>query len=535
MTLTFCWIGRTLRWCLGSVLRLVLVSSLLSAAPALALADPDCLATPAPIWLDGHVVLELYQQPAAANLPNYIDYAQKRLIQIAQDPSLSPEGLRVLEQPPYSVVGFQGRRAGFQRVMAVDEGMAACAGRSRQSLADDYLQRIAEAVRDYRQANTRLAWIRGTLFAGLVLGSYLFWLKLQLKTNAWLAHKIQHRYGEASPLGPSSRGGRHLLDRFLVLSFLREFVHLAVIAVVSYVLIPLLLALFPPTRWVAVGLREDLLERVALIASGLVGAIPDLLAVVLILILAVVLIRLSNAWFRQVRLGRLRIPGFYAEWALPTSRIVAFVVALIALSTAFPLIPGSDNKVFQGAGLAIGALAAIGSGVVTSNLLSGLMLFYTRAFRTGDRVEINGVVGVVQERSLVTTRLQTARNELVSIPNTTVLGSSVVNYSFARREVRQPVALSATISIGYNVPWRQVHALMLEAARGVSGISNEIAPFVLQTSLNDFHISYEVTAYLRDARTYRQTLSDLLAALQDRFAEAGVEIMSPGQLQVRRG
>jgi small-conductance mechanosensitive channel len=278
-----------------------------------------------------------------------------------------------------------------------------------------------------------------------------------------------------------------------------------------------------------------LLERVALIASGLVGAIPDLLAVVLILILAVVLIRLSNAWFRQVRLGRLRIPGFYAEWALPTSRIVAFVVALIALSTAFPLIPGSDNKVFQGAGLAIGALAAIGSGVVTSNLLSGLMLFYTRAFRTGDRVEINGVVGVVQERSLVTTRLQTARNELVSIPNTTVLGSSVVNYSFARREVRQPVALSATISIGYNVPWRQVHALMLEAARGVSGISNEIAPFVLQTSLNDFHISYEVTAYLRDARTYRQTLSDLLAALQDRFAEAGVEIMSPGQLQVRRG
>lgn len=321
----------------------------------------------------------------------------------------------------------------------------------------------------------------------------------------------------------------------MVLSFLREFVNLAVIAVVSYVLIPLLLALFPPTRWVAVGLREDLLERVGLIASGLVGAIPDLLAVVLILILAVVLIRLSNAWFRQVRLGRLRIPGFYAEWALPTSRIVAFVVALIALSTVFPLIPGSDNKVFQGAGLAIGALAAIGSGVVTSNLLSGLMLFYTRAFRTGDRVEINGVVGVVQERSLVTTRLQTARNELVSIPNTTVLGSSVVNYSFARREVRQPVALTATISIGYGVPWRQVHELMLQAARGVSGISDEIAPFVLQTSLNDFHISYEVTAYLLDARTYRQTLSELLAALQDRFAEAGVEIMSPGQLQVRRG
>lgn len=134
------------------------------------------------------------------------------MIQIAQDPSLSPEpeGLRVLEQPPYSVVGFQGRRSGFQRVMAVDEGMAACAGRTRQSLANDYRERIAEAVREYRQANTRLAWIRGTLFAGLVLGAYLFWLKLQIKTNAWLAHKIQHRYGESSQRGPSSGGDRQL-------------------------------------------------------------------------------------------------------------------------------------------------------------------------------------------------------------------------------------------------------------------------------------------------------------------------------------
>ena len=190
---------------------------------------------------------------------------------------------------------------------------------------------------------------------------------------------------------------------------------------------------------------------------------------------------------------------------------------------------------FQGAGLFIGALAALGSSAVASNIISGLMLIYTRAFRKGDRVEINGVVGVVQDRALLVTRVQTPRNELVSIPNATVIGASVVNFSFSRREIRQPVALATTITIGYDVPWRQVHELMLGAARSVAGITDEIAPFVLQTSLNDFHISYELTAFVRAPDSYRQTLSEVLAALQDQFAAADVEILSPGYHAIRNG
>jgi small-conductance mechanosensitive channel len=150
-------------------------------------------------------------------------------------------------------------------------------------------------------------------------------------------------------------------------------------------------------------------------------------------------------------------------------------------------------------------------------------------------VEINGVLGVVQDRALLVTRLQTPRNELVSIPNSSVIGASVVNYSFSRREIQQPVALATTITIGYDVPWRQVHELMLGAACGVVGISDEIEPFVLQTSLNDYHISYELNAYVRDPATYRQTLSEVLAALQDQFAAADVEILSPGYHAIRNG
>ena len=141
----------------------------------------------------------------------------------------------------------------------------------------------------------------------------------------------------------------------------------------------------------------------------------------------------------------------------------------------------------------------------------------------------------MQERALLVTRVRTPRNELVSIPNATVINASVVNFSFSRREIRQPIALSTTLTIGYDVPWRKVHSLMLSAAQTVPGITDELEPFVLQTALNDFHISYELTAFVADATTYRETLSSLHAALQDAFAAAEVEILSPGYQAMRNG
>jgi small-conductance mechanosensitive channel len=127
---------------------------------------------------------------------------------------------------------------------------------------------------------------------------------------------------------------------------------------------------------------------------------------------------------------------------------------------------------------------------VAANLIGGLMLTYTRAYQEGDRVSINGTVGIVHDSALLVTRLRTPRNEVVSIPNATVLGASIVNYSLARREIAEPVVIATTVTIGYDVPWRQVHRLMLNAAQATAGISEEAPPFVLQTSLNDFHISY---------------------------------------------
>ncbi|MGB7565462.1 MAG: mechanosensitive ion channel domain-containing protein, partial [Prochlorococcaceae cyanobacterium] len=251
--------------------------------------------------------------------------------------------------------------------------------------------------------------------------------------------------------------------------------------------------------------------------------------------LSVLLMRASNAWFRAVELGNLRLRWFYPEWARPTARLVGIGILLLGAVAAYPYIPGANSKAFQGAGLFVGVLAALGSSAVAANMIGGLMLTYTRAYQEGDRVSINGTVGIVHDSALLVTRLRTPRNEVVSIPNATVLGASIVNYSLARREIAEPVVIATTVTIGYDVPWRQVHRLMLDAAGATAGISRERPPFVLQTSLNDFHISYELSAYVEDVETYRRTLSDLLGAIQDQFAGAGVEILSPGYHAMRDG
>ncbi|MFN9628865.1 MAG: mechanosensitive ion channel family protein [Cyanobacteriota bacterium] len=507
------------------------------AAASKPLAKEGCATAPGFITLEGRRVLEVRRAPGAQKLEGYVGRGSERLRQLAEDRTFEASAIVVREEAPYSLVGIQKADGRFSPELAADDRAGACFGLTRQALALRYRDNMRRAIITYRKSHTFSAWLQGTTLAALVLAFYILWLRLQGRLNQHLQRRISDRsWFILNKLGRLGLSGFVEADQVRqILQIVRQVMHWSLVLAISYLLIPLLLGFFPPTQGIAEGLRKQLRDLVVNFLLGVVQAIPNLLSILVILVITVLVIRASQAWFKAVHHGRIRIPGFYQEWALPTARLVAILFTLAGLAAAFPYIPGSDSKVFQGAGLFLGALAALGSSAVASNIISGLMLIYTRAFREGDRVEINGVVGVVQDRALLVTRLQTPRNELVSIPNSSVIGASVVNYSFSRREIQQPVALATTITIGYDVTWRQVHELMLSAARSVAGITDEIEPFVLQTSLNDYHISYELNAYVRDPATYRQTLSGVLAALQDQFAAADVEILSPGYHAIRNG
>jgi small-conductance mechanosensitive channel len=125
------------------------------------------------------------------------------------------------------------------------------------------------------------------------------------------------------------------------------------------------------------------------------------------------------------------------------------------------------------------------------------------------------------------TRLRTGRGEELILPNTIVLANTTRNYS--RADAGRGFVLQVKVTIGYATPWRQVHAMLLEAARRTPDVVSDPAPFVIQAALSDFYVEYELVATATSEAPGQRAriLSALNANVQDVFNEYGVQIMSP--------
>jgi len=245
------------------------------------------------------------------------------------------------------------------------------------------------------------------------------------------------------------------------------------------------------------------------------------------------LLKIMKFFFLEVEKGTVKLSGFYPEWAKPTYKILSLLVIAFFAVVAFPFIPGSSSSAFKGISIFLGVLFSIGSQSAISNIIAGVVLTYRRVFRVGDRVQVAGFNGDVVEIRLQVTTLLTVKNEEVIIPNAVILNNSVINFSARARD--KGLILHTGVTIGYDTPWRTVHGLLLSAAERTSGLLREPAPFVLQQSLDDFYVAYEVNAYTDNAQGMVQLYSELHQNIQEAFNEAGVEILSPHYTQIRDG
>lgn len=296
---------------------------------------------------------------------------------------------------------------------------------------------------------------------------------------------------------------------------------------------PLVLSFFPATRGISVSFWAFVLKPLGMLWGLFILYLPNLLFLLTIAVLTFYAVKLSRMFFRAVERGRIRFVGFDTEWAWPTHKITSLLIIAAGLVVAFPYLPGSESPAFRGVTLFLGAIFSFASGSAISNIVSGVMLTYTGAFRMGDRVKIGSEVGDVVEKTLLVTRLRTIKNEIISIPNTQVLSTSIVNYTAMAKN--DGLILHTTITIGYDAPWRRVHELLIAAALDTPEVLDQPAPFVLTTSLNDYNVAYEINAYTRNPAKMAVTYANLHENIQNRFNEGGVEIMSPAFTALRDG
>jgi small-conductance mechanosensitive channel len=294
---------------------------------------------------------------------------------------------------------------------------------------------------------------------------------------------------------------------------------------VAYTWTGFVLRRFPYTRPWGEALRENLLEALGGIGSSILKAMPGLLFAALIFFIARLVVRIVHAFFETVYQGRVTLTWVDQTTARPTSKIISGAIWLFALVAAYPYIPGSESEAFKGVGVFVGLMLSIGSSGVVNQAVSGLMLMYTRALRPGEFVQVADTEGIVKSIGFVTTRIETVRREEVSIPNAVIAQSVTRNYS--RLAPEGGVRIATKVTIGYDAPWRQVHAMLMLAAERTGGLVRESAPRVLQTALHDFYVEYTLLVAVAEPARRMQVLSELHANIQDVFNENGVQIMSP--------
>jgi len=479
----------------------------------------------APVVVSGRVRFHVIGMSAYPATRRAGEIAQ-RIEALAQDPKFDAKTLRIEDAGDYHQI-FAGESG--KDILSVLEADARSEGVLRSVLADTLRTRIAESIEDYRHDRKPAVLARNALYAlgsTVVLVALLygvFWGFRRL--DGFLEPRVKRQMQDLETRSKRIISGEQLWG---LLHGAQRILRALVILFLVYGFANFLLSLFPQTRFAAHTLFQFVAAPLGRIIDAVIDFIPDLVFLVVLYFITRYCLKLARTVFAAIDNKRLQFKGFEPDWAWPTYRITRLGIIIFALVIAYPYIPGSESAAFQGVSILLGILFSLGSTSVISNVIAGYTMTYRRAFRIGDRVKIGDTVGVVTEMRVLVTHLRTPKNEEVVIPNSTILNGEVTNYSTMARD--QGLILHTTVGIGYDVPWRQVEAMLLLAAERTEDLLKEPTPFIRHKSMADFAVDYELNAYCDDASRMMELYTEMRRNIQDVFNENGVQIMSPAYM-----
>jgi small-conductance mechanosensitive channel len=411
-------------------------------------------------------------------------------------------------------------------IALVPADVDALAGETLESVTAEAVRRLQQALDETVEARTPRALLTAAILAivALAVGIVLIWglgrtRRIAQTRLSAIAERTLARSGIADI--EAVRSSRVLdIQRWLVTG-----ATVALQIIIVYGLLTFDLRLFPYTRPWGESLKDFLFATIKNLGLGFVNAIPGVFTAGLIFVLARILTRVVALWFNSVERGRVTVSWLYPETAQPTRRLVTTLMWVFAIIVAYPYLPGSGTDAFKGVSVFLGLMLTFGSSGLVNQIMSSFMVTFARALRVGDFVRIGDVEGTVVHLGVLSTKIRTLLSEEVTIPNAVVVAQTTTNYS--RLADVEGVLTDTTVTIGYDAPWRQVHALLLKAAERTPGIRPTPVPRVFQRGLEDFYVRYTLYVCLERQEDRLVTLDALHANIQDLFNEYGVQIMSP--------
>ncbi len=486
-----------------------------------------------PVMLDNQELFTIRQGIGSFSAQERAKSITDRIEKIADDDALSPEDLTIKIDPedknPSIILGDTV----IATITSRDAKLHAV---SQEVLAERALAKMKAAIVRYRQERQPDNLFKdAVLTVSATLATVLiFWVIIFISSRVF--PQIQRLITSLVP-GVVFQNFEIISSQTIGIFSLRvlQFIRTLIILTILYFYLTFVLRLFPWTRKFGDGFLQYFFSALEVISQEIAKYLPNIFIILIIVFITHYLLRAIKPFFTGLERENLVINGFYPDWAKPTYNLLSLLIIALAIVIAFPYLPGFNSPAFQGVSVFLGVLFSLGSTSAIANVVGGIILIYTRSFQLGDKISIGDVIGDVIEKGLLVTRIRTPANRIITIPNSSLLNTNVINFSVSQREFKQPLILQTTVTLGYDLPWRKVHATLKEAALATQFIVSEPAPFVLQTSLDDFYVSYQLNAYTDHPSKMVYIYSELHQNIQDKCNEVGIEIMSPHYKALRDG
>jgi len=434
--------------------------------------------------------------------------------------------LKIDSIKPYMTDNVVGIVYGEVLIMGISEIDAIWAKGTPEDLAQKYTGIIKNSIRN-AEVNYSLSKIlkRISLILLILVGA---WLLLWLVGKSFKrVHKVIDSNKEKWLKNLSYKDYTFLSAKqeYRALLFISKVLKWFLIAIILYIAIPLLFSIFPFTRGWSATLFKLFWSPFQGIFKAIWAYLPNLFSILAIYFVMKYFMRFVKYIFSEIENEKLKLSGFHADWAMPTYGIVRFILYAFMIVLIFPFLPGSDSNIFRGVSIFVGILFSLGSSSAIANMVAGLVITYMRPFKIGDRIKIGEISGDVIEKTLLITRIKTVKNEVVTIPNSSILTGNTTNYTALSKT--DGLIIHTTLTIGYDVPWNNVYEALTEAALKTKMILKDPEPFVQQTSLDDFYVAYQLNAYINEPGKQATIYSNLHKHIQDVFNEKEIEILSP--------
>ena len=427
--------------------------------------------------------------------------------------------------------GFTEIKYNDRNLLIVTEGEAILQNITVKKLATNRIESITKGIN--KSANiSPMEWLKRI---GFFLIS-IFVLYGLIKLINLIFAKLNDRLSKIERKFLNRKG--NLLRYFLpgnssnIFVFLVNILRIVVIIFLLFICAPFLFSFFPFSENLVQKFYSYIEAPVKYVFMGIINFIPSLFFIIVIGMTAKYFVGVINVITTDVEKGKLELKNFHKDWAKPTGKLLSLLIYALSLVLIFPYLPGSGSSAFQGVSIFIGAIISFGSTSAIANIIAGIVITYMRPFQIGDRVKIDNIVGDVIDKTILVTHLRTTKNEDVTIPNANILIGNIINYS--SRDTGS-IIVHTTVTLGYDVAWEKANELLLEAVKRSPHIFKEPTPFVLQTSLDDFYVSYELNAHTDEFKKLPYIYSEIHKNILNVFDEADIEILSPGYMAARDG